>query len=109
MRLLLDTYAMYWYIEGDPQLSAVAQTLIQDAANEIPISPASYWEIAIKVSIGKWILNRPPDVGSLPGFHDRKGSCWDFIVLVEERSPAVIPALQEVAELVIVLPVRHGE
>ena len=59
MRLLLDTHAMYWYIEGDPQLSANVRTLIQDASNEILISPASYWEIAIKISIGKWKLNRP--------------------------------------------------
>ena len=59
MRLLLDTHAMYWYIEGDPQLSGTALTLIQDASNEILMSPASYWEIAIKVSIGKWRLNRP--------------------------------------------------
>ncbi len=49
----------YWYIEGDPQLSAAAQTLIQDASNEVLISPASYWEIAIKVSLRKWQLNRP--------------------------------------------------
>jgi PIN domain nuclease of toxin-antitoxin system len=59
VRLLLDTHTLYWYIEGDPQLSGTAQTLIQDARNEVFISPASYWEIAIKVSIGKWILNRP--------------------------------------------------
>lgn len=58
MRLLLDTHAMYWYIDGDPQLSATACTLIQDASNEVLISPASYWEIAIKISIGKWQLNR---------------------------------------------------
>jgi PIN domain nuclease of toxin-antitoxin system len=58
MRVLLDTHAMYWYIEGDPQLSATARTVIQDASNEILISPASYWEIAIKISIGKWKLNR---------------------------------------------------
>jgi PIN domain nuclease of toxin-antitoxin system len=59
VRLLLDTHAMYWYVEDDPQLSGPARTLIQDASNEILISPASYWEIAIKVSIGKWRLNRP--------------------------------------------------
>lgn len=58
MTLLLDTHAMYWYIEGDPQLSASAAASIQDLANEILISPASYWEIAIKLSIGKWRLNR---------------------------------------------------
>jgi PIN domain nuclease of toxin-antitoxin system len=59
VRLLLDTHAMYWYIEGDPKLSSTAQTLIQDAKNEVLVSPASYWEIAIKVSLGKWVLNRP--------------------------------------------------
>jgi PIN domain nuclease of toxin-antitoxin system len=59
VRLLLDTHTTYWYIEGDPQLSATAQTLIRDASNEVLISPASYWEIAIKISIGKWQLNRP--------------------------------------------------
>jgi PIN domain nuclease of toxin-antitoxin system len=49
---------MYWYIEGDPLLGATARTLIQDASNEVLISPASYWEIAIKISVGKWQLNR---------------------------------------------------
>lgn len=61
MRVLLDTHAMYWYIEGDPQLSGTARTLIQDASNVVLISPASYWEIAIKVSIGRWKLNRTYD------------------------------------------------
>jgi PIN domain nuclease of toxin-antitoxin system len=59
VRLLLDTHAMYWYIEDGPQLSDTARILIQDASNEILISPASYWEIAIKISIGRWRLNRP--------------------------------------------------
>ena len=58
MRLLLDTHAMYWYIEGSPELSATAEMLIREASNDILISPASYWEIAIKISLGKWQLNR---------------------------------------------------
>lgn len=62
MRILLDTHAMYWYIEGDSQLSAMAHALIQDKANEVLISPASYWEIAIKISIGKWQLKRYDDI-----------------------------------------------
>jgi PIN domain nuclease of toxin-antitoxin system len=52
---------MYWYIEGDPKLSGNAQAVIQDTANDVFVGPASYWEIAIKVSIGKWTLNRPYD------------------------------------------------
>jgi PIN domain nuclease of toxin-antitoxin system len=59
MRLLIDTHALYWYVEGDAKLSTKAQSLIQDATNEVFISPASYWEIAIKLSLGKWTLNRP--------------------------------------------------
>lgn len=59
MRLLVDTHSLFWYIDGDSQLSATAETLLRDTTNEILISPASYWEIAIKVSIGKWQLNQP--------------------------------------------------
>ncbi len=57
MRVLLDTRAMYWYVEGDPQLSATAQTLIQDTSNEVLASPASFWEIATKMGI--LMLKRP--------------------------------------------------
>lgn len=74
MRLLLDTHALFWYIEDDPRLGATARSLIQDSANEVLISPASFWEIAIKISIGKWRLNRPfeefIDIGLTQyGFH----------------------------------------
>jgi PIN domain nuclease of toxin-antitoxin system len=55
----LDTHTLYWFIEGDPQLSTPALTTISDPANQVLLSPASYWEIAIKVSMGKWQLNRP--------------------------------------------------
>jgi PIN domain nuclease of toxin-antitoxin system len=33
---------MYWCIEDDPQLSGSARTLIQDASNQVLISPALY-------------------------------------------------------------------
>lgn len=59
MRLLLDTHALLWYALADRRLSQVAQDLIVDAGNLILISPASYWEIAIKLSLGKQSLHRP--------------------------------------------------
>lgn len=59
MRLLLDTHALLWYALNDPKLSANAISLIRDPQNEILMSPASYWEIAIKLSIGKLQLHRP--------------------------------------------------
>ena len=59
MRLLLDTHSFLWFITNDPQLSAVARSLIADPNNEILVSPASYWEVAIKVSMGKYPLSVP--------------------------------------------------
>lgn len=59
MRVLLDTHALYWFIEGDAKLSSMAAAVIGDPANEILFSPASYWEMAIKISLGKWQLNLP--------------------------------------------------
>jgi hypothetical protein len=40
-------------------LSAAALTLIAEPTNEILVSPASYWEVAIKVSPGKYPLTVP--------------------------------------------------
>jgi len=59
MRLLLDSQAFLWFVLNEPHLSATAQALIMDTANDILISPASYWEIAIKISLRKYVLNAP--------------------------------------------------
>ena len=56
MRLLLDTHALLWFYLGDSQLSRPAQDSIIDPSNIKLISPASYWEIAIKLSIQKYTL-----------------------------------------------------
>ena len=59
MRLLLDTHTLLWFALTDPQLSGAATSLIMDPANEKLVSPASYWEIAIKISVKKYVLSRP--------------------------------------------------
>jgi PIN domain nuclease of toxin-antitoxin system len=59
MRLLLDTHAFLWYALNDPQLSSSARVLILDPSNGVLVSPASYWEIAIKISVGKYALHEP--------------------------------------------------
>ncbi len=59
MRLLLDTHTFLWFILDDPQLSSTARNLIEDPANEIEVSPASYWEIAIKIKLRKYALPQP--------------------------------------------------
>ncbi len=53
MRLLLDTHALLWAMESNPRLSESAKTAITDPDNDVFISIASLWEIAIKLSLGK--------------------------------------------------------
>ena len=54
MKLLLDTHTLLWFALGDSQLSAQARGLIDDPAHDMWVSPASYWEIAIKIRLGKY-------------------------------------------------------
>jgi PIN domain nuclease of toxin-antitoxin system len=57
--LLLDTQCFLWFVLNDMKLSEAARAAIEDPANAIRISPASHWEIAIKISLGKYQLNVP--------------------------------------------------
>jgi len=52
MRVLLDTHILLWTLTEDPRLSGKARKLIENAA-EIYISAATFWEMAIKVGLGK--------------------------------------------------------
>jgi PIN domain nuclease of toxin-antitoxin system len=62
MNVLLDTHAFLWFVWGDPRLSAAARAAISAPANLAWISPASYWEIAVKLSAGKLALSEPYQV-----------------------------------------------
>ena len=59
MRYLLDTHTLLWFISEDQKLSDRARRLILDSNNEIFISIATLWEVAIKVNIGKLALDKP--------------------------------------------------
>jgi PIN domain nuclease of toxin-antitoxin system len=70
MNLLLDTHAVIWVLAADPRLSARAREAIRDGANEVFVSAASAWEIAIKRALGK--LHAPNDlVEALPLYRFR--------------------------------------
>lgn len=53
MRLLLDTHAFLWWLDGNRRLSDTARRTIEDAANDIFVSAVSAWEITTKHRIGK--------------------------------------------------------
>jgi PIN domain nuclease of toxin-antitoxin system len=58
MRALLDTSSFLWFVAGSDSLSIKARDLIVDMNNDLFLSVASLWEIAIKMSIGKLKLLR---------------------------------------------------
>lgn len=53
LRLLLDTHALIWFIEGSPKLSRLVTAEIEAADSEVFVSAVSALEVAIKVRIGK--------------------------------------------------------
>ncbi len=58
MRLLLDTQAFLWSGSAPERLSPRARRAIEAGRNEVFLSAASVWEIAIKTQIGRLRLAR---------------------------------------------------
>jgi PIN domain nuclease of toxin-antitoxin system len=52
MRVLLDTHVLLWALSDDPKLSSKARRLIENAAENY-VSAATFWDMAIKVGLGK--------------------------------------------------------
>ena len=53
MRILLDTHVFIWWDDENPALAGELRETISDPVNEIYVSAASVWEIAIKRRRGK--------------------------------------------------------
>lgn len=62
MKLLLDTHAFLWSYSLPSRLPPVARKAIESTLNEVIVSALSFWEISIKIKIGKL-----EPIGSHPG------------------------------------------
>jgi PIN domain nuclease of toxin-antitoxin system len=62
MRILLDTHAFLWWITDDPHLSPYVREVISSGENELFLSAASGWEIAIKAKLGRIKLPDKPEL-----------------------------------------------
>ena len=60
MRVLLDTCTFLWIAADSPELSERCRAVFRDPDDEILLSVASTWEIAIKHQLGKLPLPVPP-------------------------------------------------
>ena len=61
MRILLDTHTFLWGIAEPARLSSTARKIMEDGDNDIFVSAASAWEIAIKTHLGKLRLPARPE------------------------------------------------
>jgi PIN domain nuclease of toxin-antitoxin system len=95
MKLLLDAHTFLWFVWGDAHLSATAKGLIVTATNQKLLSAATFWEIAIKVSIGKLNLGEP-----YASFMPRE---------IARNSIDLLPVSVEHAAAVSVLPFHHRD
>ncbi len=62
MRLLLDTHVWLWLQTEPDRLGPTTLGMLADTGNELLLSAASSWEIAIKYGLGKLALPEPPTV-----------------------------------------------
>jgi PIN domain nuclease of toxin-antitoxin system len=89
MRLLLDTHTLLWFALCDPQLSTTAESQIRDPSHAKLVSPASYWEIAIKMSMGKYRMSVPHEQ-----FFENAITKNGFAILhIELRHSAIVATL----------------
>lgn len=59
MKLLLDTHVWLWWNTEPGRLAKAAHRQIVDSRNEVFLSAASVWEMAIKRRLGKLPLREP--------------------------------------------------
>lgn len=95
MKFLLDTHALLWFLLDAPSLSATAKQQIENPNHLIYVSPASYWELAIKISLGKYQLPEP-----LESFMTQQLSINQF---------SILPVTIQHADRVSKLPFHHRD
>jgi PIN domain nuclease of toxin-antitoxin system len=91
LRLLVDTHAALWFLEGDRRLSHTARNLIEDDKIERRLSAAVVWEVAIKRSLGKLTVSAD--------FHERMG----------KQGVSGLPVTDVHAAVVADLPLHHND
>jgi PIN domain nuclease of toxin-antitoxin system len=90
VRLLLDTHVLLWWLADDDRLPEGAQEAV-NTAQEVRLSAASVWEIAIKHTLGRLDV---PD---------------DYLVAVDAGEIGLLPITGQHAEIAGALPRHHDD
>ena len=95
MRLLLDTHTLLWSVDEPSKLSAAADAALKDPANDLLLSSATVWELAIEVGQGKLTLSM-------------KYRKW-MDTAVADLQLAILPITVDYAERLSTLPPNHRD
>ena len=94
MKYLLDTHTFFWAATSVGRLPKGVQDLVADEVNVVGVSIATFWEMAIKASLGKW---------------DLPCSLADFQKFASTEDIKIVPISVEITEIVRALPLLHGD
>lgn len=95
VKLLIDTHILFWWLTDDPRLSPSVRSVMIAAENDVFVSAASIWEMAIKAKLGTW-----PQV--IPLLHDVDG-------LLRAESFAPLPVTLDHARAAGLLDWEHRD
>lgn len=82
---MLDTHIALWALVGHPRLSARARALIEAPENEVLVSAATVWEIAIKHALAR--DDMPVSGAEALGWFRRAG--YELLPISAEHAAAV--------------------
>jgi PIN domain nuclease of toxin-antitoxin system len=94
VNLLLDTHVLLWWLQGGRQLGSNAKRAMVSPGATLWISAVVVWEVAIKVSIQRLKLGRPPE---------------DFFPLLLDQGFRALPIGVEHALAIRRLPLHHSD
>ena len=91
MILLIDAHVLVWWLAGDQALSPEVRSAIADPANDVLVSAATIWELAIKRAKGK--IRLPAELSAA----------------VDAAGFSSVPVTAEDAETSAELPAHHQD
>ncbi len=94
MKFLLDTHALIWFVEDDEKLPDSLRTILGNKKNQISISIGTLWEIAIKISLEKLVINKTFE---------------EVLQLVKSNGFGILPISEDHLTVLLKLPFNHRD
>lgn len=90
MKVLIDTHVLLWVLTDSGKLSPTATAAYRNPDNELYVSAASLWELGIKISLGKLVLQNDWPT-TITNELERNGIRWLPIEMAHCVTVATLP------------------